>query len=222
MDTSSIVLGLDEAGPHRPISLSPTAQGHHGLVWGTTGSGKSRHLASLFLQHLAQGRGVCLIDPHGDLATLVLATCARRGFFRRRDAVSRLVYADFGAGHVPFNVLAGRGDPHARALCALEAMTRTWPDLKTAPLFATVFLSAALVLIQNGLPITELARVLLDTGFRRQVLARVSDPLVHQALSAFDRGGAAQVHIPAMTIRNSSPWRSPNAEGGGCRKVSSQ
>lgn len=192
MDTSSVVLGLDEADPHRPILLSPAAQGHHGLVWGTTGSGKSRYLASLFLQHLAQGHGVCLIDPHGDLATLVLSTCARRGFLRRRDAVSRLVYADFGAGHIPFNVLAGRGDPHARALCALEGMTRTWPDLKSAPLFATVFLSAALVLIQNGLPITELARVLLDTSFRKQVLARVSDPLVHQSLAAFDRGGAAQ------------------------------
>lgn len=194
MDTpaDAVVLGLETSDPHRPLHLSPSGQALHGLVWGTTGSGKSRYLASQFLQHLSLGHGVCLIDPHGDLASLVLATCARRGFFRRRDAFSRLVYADFGAGHLPFNVLAGRGDPHTRALCALEGMTRTWPEVQSAPLFATVFLSAALVLIKNNLPITELNRLLLDRAFRQQALSRVDDPLVHQSLAAFDRGGVGQ------------------------------
>ncbi len=187
MNDARVVVGLGEAGP---VALPPSSSGMHGLIWGTTGAGKSRYLASLFLQHLAAGRGVCLIDPHGDLASLVLSTCVRHGFFRRRDAFSRLVYADFGGGHVPFNILSGAGDSHTRALCALEGMTRTWPEVKDAPLFSTVFLSAALVLADNGRPLTDLGRLLLDRPFRQQLLVNTSDPLAHQALTAFDRSPA--------------------------------
>src|SRR4051794_30366577 len=67
-----LVLGVvDSTTPSdRPphLILSRADQEHHATVWGRTGSGKSKLLQSLFLQHLDKGHGIGLIDPHHDLA----------------------------------------------------------------------------------------------------------------------------------------------------------
>jgi len=89
-------------------------------------------------------------------------------------------------------VLSTRFDPHTTALNTVEALTRTWPDLKGAPLFRTLFLSSAIVLIANQLPLTEINHLLLDRDFRASCLARVSDPLVHQTFDFYNRHGRGQ------------------------------
>ena len=178
--------------PHPQFRLAPTHQRYHGLVWGSTGTGKSKLLESIFLQHVNKGHGVCLIDPHADLSLSCLAQLASRGFFRAPDAFERLVYVDFGEGHIPFNVLATGYDAHTTALNALEALTRTWKDLTNAPLFKTLFLSSALVLIANDLPLTEINALLLDREFRARCLARATDPLIRQTFAFYDRHGQGQ------------------------------
>lgn len=188
-----LVLGTQEiAGARSPVPffITPADQAYHGLLWGSTGTGKSKLLQSVFLQSVNKGRGVCLVDPHSDLALGCLSYLAAHGYFQRGDAFDKLVYVDFGqGGHLPFNVLAGRYEPHTTALNALETLVRTWPDLDTAPLFRTLFLSAALVLIQNHRPLTDINALLLDRDFRRQLLERVTDPLVLQTFAFYDRHG---------------------------------
>src|SRR6478609_529350 len=44
----------------------------HMYVIGKTGTGKSTLLETLALQDIAQGRGMMLIDPHGDLAERIV------------------------------------------------------------------------------------------------------------------------------------------------------
>src|SRR5260221_7620755 len=44
----------------------------HVYVVGQTGSGKTTLLRNIILQQLAAGRGVALLDPHGDLAEELL------------------------------------------------------------------------------------------------------------------------------------------------------
>ena len=51
-----------------PFGLHPTDRRQHTYAIGKTGSGKSTLLRNLFLQDVHAGRGVGLIDPHGDLA----------------------------------------------------------------------------------------------------------------------------------------------------------
>ena len=167
-DPADIILGTAHPPyPHPQFRLAPREQAFHGLIWGSTGTGKSKLLQSLFLQHLNKGRGVCLIDPHGDLSRGCLAYLTAKGFFKQEEAAEKLVYLDFGAGGpVPFNVLNTPHDPHTRALNALEALTRTWPDLQGAPLFRTLFLSAAMVLVENDLvvPPVRKGRSIVNIG----------------------------------------------------------
>jgi hypothetical protein len=184
-----IVLGRTHPPLPRPVlALTPQEQSYHATIWGQTGSGKSRLLQSLFLQHLHGGRGVAIIEPHHDLSFDTLTTLVHQGFFRDESAFERLVYIDWGNGsYLPFNVLAAPGDPHTVALHVLEAMIRVWPELQQAPTFQTLFLSAIVVLIANTLPITFLYQLLSDGVFRRHCLERVSDPLIHQSFASFER-----------------------------------
>src|SRR3954451_22904941 len=94
----------------RTLRITPRQARAHMHVLGKTGSGKSYFLAGLFLALYEAGMPVTLIDPHGDLAELVLAQLAEAGVFSRPGAYERLIYLDVpsaaAAGrYLPFNYL---------------------------------------------------------------------------------------------------------------------
>ncbi len=152
-------------------------------VIGVSGSGKSRFLAGLYLDLLAHGMPATLIDPHGDLAKLVLAHLVAMGVYRDPAAFTRIRYLDLPAAEragrfLPFNVLAQHGAPHTVAANVKEAFHRAWPALAggAAPMFDTLVQDGVKVLITGGLPLTALYRLLTDTAFRDGLLAREDDP----------------------------------------------
>src|SRR3712207_3390290 len=80
----------------------------HMHVLGKTGSGKSYFLAGLFLSMHQAGMPATLIDPHGDLAELVLSHLVQRGTFENEAAYDQLIYLDIPAAaragkYLPFN-----------------------------------------------------------------------------------------------------------------------
>ena len=94
--------------PHPQFRLSPEDQSYHATIWGRTGSGKSKLLQSVFLQHLFKGHGVGLIEPHHDLSWDTLTYLVGKGFFRTPDAFERLVDLAWGSGaSIPVHVLSG-------------------------------------------------------------------------------------------------------------------
>jgi len=203
-DRHAVVLGTTTPPlPYPQFRLTAKDQQHHATIWGRTGSGKSKLLQSVFLQHLNKQHGVGLIEPHHDLSFDVLTYLVSAGFFRDERAFERLIYLDWGNGaYVPFNVLAGTTDPHTRALNALDAMIRVWPELAEAPTFQTLFLSGIMALIANNLPITYLYQLLADAEFRGACLAQVRDPLVHQTFAQYyDKLGRDQVQAAGSTLR---------------------
>src|SRR5215210_4309650 len=93
-----------------PFAIPVVDAQTHMHVIGVSGSGKSRFLAGLYLNLLARGRPATLIDPHGDLARLVLAHLVARGLYKHPDAFRRVLYLDLPAAeacgkYLPFNVL---------------------------------------------------------------------------------------------------------------------
>jgi hypothetical protein len=64
----SISPGLNPAlGQLQPVSLSEASRRLHTYVVGQTGTGKSTLLSSMILDDIRAGRGLAVIDPHGDL-----------------------------------------------------------------------------------------------------------------------------------------------------------
>src|SRR5512132_431802 len=168
----------------RTLRITPKQARAHMHVLGKTGSGKSYFLAGLFLAFYEARMPVTLVDPHGDLAELVLSHLAAAGVFRDVKAYERLVYLDLPAAaaqgrYLPFNYLEQPYDDHAMAELVAEACRRAWPELATgAPTFQNILKHSVIVLRQNGLPLTELANLLTDRNLRERLLLTVTDPQV--------------------------------------------
>ncbi len=69
---ADIVLGLSHDPKNPKFGLSEEDRARHLLIIGTTGSGKSSLIYNLILQDIQKNHGVCLIDPHGDLANKII------------------------------------------------------------------------------------------------------------------------------------------------------
>lgn len=69
----TIWLGNNEfRGKVKPICFTREDRRRHMYVIGQTGSGKSWNLMRMIMQDIYNGDGVCLMDPHGELAEMVL------------------------------------------------------------------------------------------------------------------------------------------------------
>jgi hypothetical protein len=152
----------------------------HRHVIGVSGVGKSKLLESIFLQLHRQGIAVSFLDPHADSAEALLRALIGKGFFRQPDAFHRLLYVDFSQEEfrLPFNVLRqSAAQPQTIAANILEAFHRAWPALGegAAPQFDNLVLAGTLVLIENGVPLPALHRLLTDRSFRDGLLDNVSD-----------------------------------------------
>ncbi|GGS82819.1 type IV secretory system conjugative DNA transfer family protein [Streptomyces cinerochromogenes] len=169
----------------RTLHLPLNAARVHMHVLGKTGSGKSYFLASLFLALYLAGQPVTLIDPHGDLAQLVLAHLVDRGQLRTEEQRERLIYLDLPAAtaekrYLPFNFLAQPYDDHAMAEHVAEAARRAWPELaQGAPTFENILKHSVVALREAGLPLTRLSDLLTDTAYRHHLLdTYIRDPQV--------------------------------------------
>jgi len=82
MTKKSIELGLAPDGG--PVYLPEELRATHMHVVGASGRGKSKFLAHLIQQDIKEKRGLCLIDPHGQLVEEIIAWCATHGLDRGR------------------------------------------------------------------------------------------------------------------------------------------
>lgn len=80
-----ISLGRPTEGSRLSLRVPDRIRSEHMHVVGATGSGKSRFLLHMIQQDIIEGRGVCLIDPHGELYDhLVSWLSNREGLFEDR------------------------------------------------------------------------------------------------------------------------------------------
>ena len=147
----------------------------HVAIIGKTGMGKSTLLHRLIASDIDAGRGIALIDPHGDLADAVLQTIPR---VRTNDVVL------FDAGDrefpVSFNPLDCRR-PEQRPLVAsgvVSAMKKLHGD-SWGPRLEYILRNALLALLEHrGTSLASLMRLLNDRNYRENIVNRVSDPIV--------------------------------------------
>ena len=68
-----VILGENKHhGTDTPIGLTPAERERHVYVIGGTGNGKTTMLQYAIVQDIQNGKGVAIVDPHGDLAETIL------------------------------------------------------------------------------------------------------------------------------------------------------
>ena len=159
----------------------------HLFVIGKTGTGKSTFLLNVVRQQMESGRGVILVDPHGQLADEALNSVPKR----RKNDVVRFDVSD--SSRLPaFNPMVGPSgaDPTLIADAVLTSFKNVFGlGEESAPRLLHIFRNCLLALV--GTPEANLAsvqRLLIDELFRKSVIARISNNAVREFwLTEFQR-----------------------------------
>jgi len=156
----------------------------HMHVIGTTGGGKSKFLECCIKQDIIQGRGVCVIDPHGEhpdsLYRAVIAWLELSGYGGKR--VVHLIDPNASSHTVGFNPLSrpdADTDLSVLSGVTLEAFSRAWggEDTTTKPTIERVLTAAFTALAELNLTLVE-APFLLDRKDRHGLRAYAIETLL--------------------------------------------
>jgi len=160
---------------HRVFGIGKDDRRRHLALVGKTGMGKSTLLERLIGDDISAGRGVGLVDPHGDLAEAVLRMVPKS---RTNDVVL------FDAGdreYSPsYNPLAC-DDPGQRPLVAsavVSAFKKIYGD-SWGPRLEHILRNSVLAMLEvPETTLLSLLRMLSDAAYREHILSQVEDPLV--------------------------------------------
>ena len=179
-DRGGIVVGeVGAGGDSQSVHQADADAALHTYVVGKTGTGKSTLLLNMILGRIAEGHGVAVIDPHGDLAFDVIGRIAPE---RMRDVV--LFDATDVAYPQGLNLLDhDPAHPESQTFLVNEllAMLNDMYDMRTmaGPIFEMIFRNGLLALMDvPGSTIADLARFLTDTPYRTSILRKCKNPRV--------------------------------------------
>jgi len=147
----------------------------HMYIIGKTGMGKSTLLENMIFSDIHMGRGVAVVDPHGDLVEAVLR-------FLPPERTNDVILFDPADKDFPlsFNMLTSR-TPEQRSLVASGMMSvfmKLWPDVWSGRM-EYILRNALLALIETeGNSMLGILRMFSDDAFRAKIVSHVEDHLV--------------------------------------------
>ena len=147
----------------------------HIYVVGKTGTGKTTLLENMVIDDIFAGRGVGLIDPHGDLAKEVINHIPE-------ERVDDVIYFDPSDTEYPiaFNPLEKVQDEHRHLIASsiMAVFEKIWPDVWSARMQYILNNSLLALLEFPNATLLGIMRMLSDKKFRKEVVNQLTDPVV--------------------------------------------
>lgn len=159
--------------PHRAFGIKQADRMHHVYLLGQTGAGKST-LFQQMRQYIANDRGLCLIDPHGDLACTISKECG-----------DQAIYWDVADpacphGYNPIPLVAKRHRPLA-ASGLINTLKKQWSDSAWGPRMEHPLRFSLLAMLErHNSSLRGIVPMLLDKGFRCDEVQRLTDSQMRQ------------------------------------------
>ncbi|MDD3646450.1 MAG: DUF87 domain-containing protein [Candidatus Gracilibacteria bacterium] len=173
-----LLLGYNSyRGQKKEIRIKTEDRFRHFYVIGQTGTGKSSILQVMARQDFANGEGVCVIDPHGDLARDLLP-------FIPRERADDVIYFDPSDLDRPMglNLLEAETEEEKElvAMDALNIMIKLFGNEIFGPRIQDYFRNAVLTLMDypGGGAITDVVRLFTDVDFQKDHVRHVKNPIV--------------------------------------------
>jgi type IV secretory pathway TraG/TraD family ATPase VirD4 len=148
---------------------------HHMYLVGQTGTGKSTLLKNMAIQDLRKGRGMALVDPHGELVEDLLN-------FVPSSRTNEVVYFNPADTDNPIglNILEAKDESQKQLVASalISVFKHLWKGF-WGPRLEHVFHNAILALMETpGSTLLGVYRMLADDLYRQQVVRAVKDPVV--------------------------------------------
>src|SRR3989339_560878 len=147
----------------------------HMYLIGKTGMGKSTILENMIVEDIRAGRGVAVVDPHGDLAEKVIQ-------YIPNNRINDVIYfnpSDFDYP-IAFNVVE-HVEPQFRHLVAsglIGVFKKLWAD-SWGPRLEYILRNTILAILDYpGSTLLAVIRMLSDKKFRKKVIEKIQDPVV--------------------------------------------
>ena len=168
-------------GERRPVYVSEDDRRRHIYVIGQTGTGKSTLMQGMVIDDIKTGKGVSIIDPHGDLVETILEHIPKE---RAEDVIlfnPGDIERPLGLNMIEFDF----NHPEQKTFIVneMQAIFNKLFDKETmGPMFEQYMRNALLLLMEDSLtePATliEVPRIFTDTDYRRRKLMRIANPTV--------------------------------------------
>jgi hypothetical protein len=168
-------------GVAKPVHITDDDRRRHIYVIGQTGTGKSTLLGNMIIEDIQSGKGVAIIDPHGDLVENALG-------FVPKERVDDVIYFNpgdlerpLGLNMIDFNPQR----PEEKTFIVNEMhsiFNKLFSQETMGPMFEQYMRNALLLMMEDSVnepaTLVEVPRIFTDSAYRTRKLARIHNPVV--------------------------------------------
>ncbi len=160
----------------QPFGIKDIDRMGHIYVIGKTGVGKSTLLLNMAISDMQTGKGLCIIDPHGDLAETLLDHVPQERiddviYFNPQDTDFPIAFNPLHAIHPNFHHLVASG--------LISTFKKIWAE-SWGPRLEYILRMALLTLLEYPhATLLDIQPLLTDTYFRNKVLMYSTNESVH-------------------------------------------
>ncbi|MFZ2682206.1 MAG: type IV secretion system DNA-binding domain-containing protein [Patescibacteria group bacterium] len=165
-------------GRKTEIHMTDSDRRRHLYIIGKTGSGKTEFIKNMAIQDIRNGKGVAVIDPHGDLADDLMGLIPK-------ERLDDVVYFNPSDLERPMGLnMLEAPDESMRDFAVQEMISifyMLFPPEMIGPMFEHQMRNYMLTLmadVNNPGTIVEIPRMISDDAFQKAWVAKVKDPLV--------------------------------------------
>jgi len=176
---SGLLLGKNEyRGIETKVYIQDDDRRRHMYIIGQTGTGKSVFLTNMVIQDIQNGKGVCVVDPHGELIEGILP------FIPKERADDVILFEPFDIER-PFGLNMLEYKTEDQKDFAVQEMIaifyKLFPPEMIGPMFEHNMRNVMLTLMadkENPGTIAEIPRMFTDPDFQKVWIRKLKDPVV--------------------------------------------
>ncbi|KKT24921.1 MAG: hypothetical protein UW11_C0038G0022, partial [Parcubacteria group bacterium GW2011_GWA2_43_9b] len=171
----TIIAETDFRNQKRRFGIKNGDRQRHVYVVGKTGTGKTTLLENMAKQDIQQGRGLAIVDPHGEFAEKMID-------FVPSSRINDVIYFNPADINFPiaFNVMEQVDAEHRHLVASglVGVFKKIWAE-SWGPRLEYVLRNAVLALLEYpGATLLGIMRLLVDKDYRAKVMEKVKDPVV--------------------------------------------